>query len=540
MLPEAFAKSGRRYPPIGKYELVGHIATGGMGTIYKAIDSESGTVVALKVLAPTLAAKPNVLERFRREARQGIKLRHENLVAIHDWGEENGIYYLALEYIQGIDLHEYINRLGCLHPEEAHDLVIQATKALAYLHGQQIVHRDIKPSNFMLLEIDDLVLLKLTDLGVAREISEDEFRVTQEGFTVGTVDYMAPEQARDSGLADIRSDIYSLGCTLHHMLTGRPPFWGGGLTERLFKHAEDDPPDVREINPAVSFTFAAVLRRMLGKKPADRYQTPAELLEALERVDPMIHTEEPPTEESLAREQLAEPPPPPEPAPEPVVPVDIPYPDTVRLPWVLGEHRQDAAKQFERAGQQAAAGKVDEAIRLLLNCCKLDPANLLYRQTLRRLSRAGHPPDAPPPGWGAWFKGLAARFRLLTARQAGDARKVLESGEEVLSQNPWDIGTQIALAEAAELLRLIHVAVWILEQAWDKTTHTPDLDRVLARLYARRGNLRQASILWRQVLKADPQNLEAKRQIQDLAARETIARGQYEDVVDGDAEETSI
>jgi serine/threonine-protein kinase len=149
----------------------------------------------------------------------------------------------------------------------------------AYLQG--IVHRDIKPSNFLVTRKNDRLVVKMTDLGLSREAKPEETRVTKDGTTVGTIDYMAPEQARDSSRADTRSDIYSLGCTLYHMLAGQPPFSKGGLTERLYAHIQDEPPDIQQFNPHVSEGLMAVLRRMLAKQPADRYQTPAELVKEL-------------------------------------------------------------------------------------------------------------------------------------------------------------------------------------------------------------------------------------------------------------------
>src|SRR5207248_1345350 len=232
---------------------------------------------------PAIAQKPVLLERFRREATRGIRLRHPNLVTIYEFNEENGIYFLALEFVEGYDLHDFIARKGKLDVDEAVGLLAQAVRALDYLHQQKVVHRDIKPSNFLIAQEGERPVVKLTDLGLARELSDEEFRVTRADLTVGTVDYMAPEQARNSGLADIRSDIYSLGCTFFHMLTGRPPYPDGGLMERLFKHAEAEIPDVRRHNPSVPPVVAKILKRMLAKKPEERYQTPNELLTELLR-----------------------------------------------------------------------------------------------------------------------------------------------------------------------------------------------------------------------------------------------------------------
>jgi serine/threonine-protein kinase len=271
----------RRTARIGKYEVLTHIATGGMGAVYRARDSETGADIALKVLTPEMANKPAMLERFRREARNAAKLRHINIVTVYDFGEADGTWYMAMEFVEGTDLHDYIEQKGKLEPEESRQIMIQAARALVHAHNNDIIHRDIKPSNFLLTTRNGRVIVKLTDLGLSRELTNDEFRVTRSGTTVGTVDYISPEQARDSGAADIRSDLYSLGCSWFHMLTGRPPFPEGGLAERLVKHMSSEPPDVRTFNKQVSGELVEVLEKLLAKKPSQRYQTPQELLTAL-------------------------------------------------------------------------------------------------------------------------------------------------------------------------------------------------------------------------------------------------------------------
>ncbi len=272
---------GRRVVRIGKYEVIAHIATGGMGAVYRARDTEEGKEVALKVLNPGQAAKPAMVERFRREARSAAKLEHENIVALYEFDEHQGTCYLVMEFVDGIDLHEHVKRNGPLDPEEARRLILQGARALRHANDEGIVHRDVKPSNFLLTRKNGKPLVKLTDFGLAREADNDEFRVTRAGTTVGTLDYIAPEQARDSGLADIRSDLYSLGCTWYHLLAGKAPFPEGGLAERLYKIMNDDPPDVRDLNERVSEETWTILSRLLAKPPQDRYQEPSELIEAL-------------------------------------------------------------------------------------------------------------------------------------------------------------------------------------------------------------------------------------------------------------------
>ncbi len=285
MPPDPSAKRPRRPVRIGKYEVVAHVATGGMGAVYKAIDTVLKREVALKVLPPEMASKPLALERFRREARNAARLRHENIVTIYEFDQSGSTCYLAMEFIDGIDLHEYIERKQRLDPEEARLITIQAARALEQAHTQGVVHRDIKPSNFLIMRKGDKLIVKMSDFGLARETSDEEARVTRDGTTVGTVDYMAPEQARDCGKADCRSDIYSLGCTLFHMLTGKAPFPEGSLPERLYKHAHQEPPDLRRLNPRVSEGMCAVVRRMLAKQADDRYPTPGALLKDLTRLE---------------------------------------------------------------------------------------------------------------------------------------------------------------------------------------------------------------------------------------------------------------
>ncbi len=266
---------------IGKYEVVSHIATGGMGAVYKARDPDTGRLVAVKVLSPEMASQQSMVVRFKREARSVGKLRHDNIVTLYEFGEAAGTYFLALEFIDGRDLHEYVEKKGPLSAEEALDYMIQACRALDHAHRCNIVHRDIKPSNFLLTSREGRPLIKLTDMGLAREVDKDENRVTKAGTTVGTLDFMSPEQARDSGSADIRSDLYSLGGTWFFLLTGQPPFPGGGLGERLFRIMNEEPPDVRTLNPDVPEGVAATIQRLLLKDPRYRYQNPKELLDDL-------------------------------------------------------------------------------------------------------------------------------------------------------------------------------------------------------------------------------------------------------------------
>ena len=275
------SQSGKKPIRLGKYEVIRHIATGGMGAVYQARDTEQDRQVALKILPPELAAKPAMVVRFRREYAAASKLQHENIVALYELGELNQTLYFAMEFVDGIDLHEYVKQQGPLDPEEARQIILQAARALRHAAQHGIVHRDIKPSNFLLTRKAGKIQVKLTDFGLARETNDDHYRVTRAGTTVGTIDYISPEQARDSSAADSRSDLYSLGSTWFFLLTGQAPFPVGGLGERLIKIMNEPPPDVCQLNPRVSPACRAVLERLLAKDPKDRYPDSESLIDDL-------------------------------------------------------------------------------------------------------------------------------------------------------------------------------------------------------------------------------------------------------------------
>ncbi|HEY7308685.1 MAG TPA: protein kinase [Gemmataceae bacterium] len=525
---------------VGKYKVLAHIATGGMSTVYKASDEELGRVVALKILDAGMAEKASTLERFRREARHAARLTHKNIVTLYECGQANGLHFLALEFVDGIDLYDYIERKGRLAPEESRRILVQAVKALDHAFGQGITHRDIKPSNFLLTRDSDRMRVKLTDLGLARKADEEDFRVTRAGSTVGTIDYLAPEQARDSASADIRSDIYSLGCTLYHMLSGKPPFSEGGLGERVLKHLQEDPPDVRLFNPQVSDEMWAVLKRMLAKKPEDRHQTPAELLAALKALPPQASDGE---TVRLPRSKASTPP--------PFSPVgrssdeatiqfeEVPTEKTEATrprarqieddPSLLGlrtEHLQTAARQYQRAEEARSNGNLDYAIELLLKCTKFDPVSIVYRQSLRETGRAAAQ-QRRLRSWLSSLTTLTTRARLNAAKRAGQFRKVLEDGEEVLVRQPSDVKTQMAMAESAEELGLVHLAAWMFDEIRQRDPRYLPAHRALANLYAKQQQFSEAIAVWESVRKLAPHDGEALRKIQDLAASDTIARGNY-------------
>lgn len=493
------APGASRYQMVGKYRILAHIATGGMGAVYKAFDPQAERVVALKLLAPEpIAAHPQLLERFRREAQHGGRLRHENIVTLHEFGEAAGAYYLVMEFVEGVDLYQRL-REGRLDAAEARTILVQMAHALEHAHEHGIVHRDIKPPNILLTEKDGRLIAKLSDFGLARNTNEEEFRVTRDGATVGTVDYIAPEQAQSGDAADVRSDIYSLGCTMYHALAGVPPF-DGSLAERIYKRLHAEPPSVRKHNPAVPPELAAVLQRMLAPKPANRYQTPAELLEALTGNS---RRAAPSSESEIAT--------------------------SPSLPAMSGPQRI-AAGRFEYAGQLLGAGDVQEGMRVLQECCRLDPFNLVYRRRLRHVQRALR------ETWlGAWLARLAAlpaKRRLRSASKKGDHLKVLEFGEQVMMHLPWDAEAQVAMAKAAETLGQTELAVWLLKHGRRKGASNVAVKRALALLYEHQQQFSAAIAVWESLRRSDPNNLEAQQRIRNLSARETIVRGHYEEVDD--------
>ena len=264
---------------LGKYQIERKLGQGGMGTVYLARNTDLKKLVALKVLPRDKAKNPILVRRFKAEAQAAGQLEHPNIVSVYDTGEADGFLYIAMEYVEGIDLFEQVRRRGVIPVKRSIEIIKQVASALQHAFEHNIVHRDIKPSN-LLLRHDGVV--KVTDLGLARSIDDTlETNITRAGTTVGTVDYMAPEQARSSKSADVRSDIYSLGCTWYQMLTGEPPYAEGSLTNKLQAHAIKPLRDPREKNENIPEGLIAVLQRMTAKKPADRYQTPAELLEDL-------------------------------------------------------------------------------------------------------------------------------------------------------------------------------------------------------------------------------------------------------------------
>jgi serine/threonine protein kinase len=275
---------------IGQYRLLGRLGAGGMGTVYRAFHVKLHRTVALKVLSNNPFRSPDVVARFEREMRAIGMLHHPNVVSAVDAGDVNGLHFLVMELVNGLNLSELQQRRGPLPVAEACELIRQAAVGLQYVHSRGLVHRDIKPSNLMLARPSDghdRPIVKILDLGLAL-LAPSEERATHEltatGQLMGTIDYMAPEQASDTHLVDIRADIYSLGATLYKLLTGRAPVendQNNSIMMRLRALGEETPPLVRTFRKDCPPELDALLQRLLSKTPADRPATPQHVAEAL-------------------------------------------------------------------------------------------------------------------------------------------------------------------------------------------------------------------------------------------------------------------
>lgn len=265
---------------LGPYEILEYIGGGGMGRVFRAFDARLSRVVALKVLTPEQAADPQTLARFQNEARSAARLNHPGIVQVYAAGEQDGVHYIAFEFIEGTNLRKLVEEKGPLPWVDAVRYILQVAEALDHASKRGVIHRDIKPSNIIVTHDGQA---KLIDLGLARiyQPRGPAQDLTSSGTTLGTFDYIAPEQARDPRLADVRSDIYSLGCTLYFLLTGQPPFPGGTVLQKLLQHQTEEPVDIRRIRGDVPEGLMRVLRRMMAKSPRQRFQSAAELAAAL-------------------------------------------------------------------------------------------------------------------------------------------------------------------------------------------------------------------------------------------------------------------
>jgi tetratricopeptide (TPR) repeat protein len=323
------------------------------------------------------------------------------------------------------------------------------------------------------------------------------------------------------------------------MLSGRPPFSEGSIPERVIKHTEAAPPNIRLFNPQLSPDLVDVLQRMLAKKPEDRYQNLRAVLSDLTSAVPGAVRETPgQSSGTVANGKAGRPsrqaPWPGAKAPgaglEKGIDNDLACRPAPLIRDITARYRRAALGQFERANQVIALRGYDYGVHLLLSCCRLDPANLIYRQFLRRLEKAMFQ-NKLRSNRLSWLTMLPAKFLFHAAWKSSRYLKVIEYGERILVRDPWDVGTQMIMAEAAVRLGLPNLAMWILEQAWQRDSHTPALNRALSRLYEKRGHFTQAIALLKLMIRENPADGEAVGRLQNLAAEDTIVRGQYEKIV---------
>jgi eukaryotic-like serine/threonine-protein kinase len=281
-----------------RYRIINELGAGGMGTVYKAEDLLMGRIIALKVVSPHLTAKASVVARFRREICAVAQLKDHRIVTTHDAGEAGGAHFLVMEFVEGVSLDRLVSKKGPLPVTMACLFTRQAALGLQHAAEKGLIHRDIKPQNLMVTKKGQV---KILDFGLARFARSDEDAnsptvrvpfgagkapqdagVTNPNMLMGTPDYLSPEQAKNSHAVDARSDIYSLGCTLYFLLTGKPPFLGSAtLLDKLLAHTNDEPTAIRELRPEVPEGLAEVLAKMMAKKPEDRYQKASEAAAAI-------------------------------------------------------------------------------------------------------------------------------------------------------------------------------------------------------------------------------------------------------------------
>jgi serine/threonine protein kinase len=288
---------------IGPYQVLDRLGEGGVGEVFKAWDTQRGRVVALKVLRQHLAVRPDAVQQLQRERQAVLRLVHPNIIKTFDAAEVDGLHYFAMEFVEGMDLHHYVQHFGPLAVAEACDYARQAAQGLQHAHQSGLVHRDIKPANLFLLnppltetpagaqQKRGAPTVKILDWGLARlKPAEGETAGpttadldAEKGLLIGTADYIAPEQAQDATLVDTRADVYSLGCVLYYLLTGQPTFQGPSLMQKLLQHQNEPPPSVRATRRDVPEELDAAVLRMLAKRPEDRFQIPLLAAAALRR-----------------------------------------------------------------------------------------------------------------------------------------------------------------------------------------------------------------------------------------------------------------
>ena len=254
-----------------RYEIIRSIGEGGMANVYLARDIILERNVAIKILRGDLAGDEKFVRRFQREALSASSLSHPNIVEMYDVGEDNGTYYIVMEYVEGMTLKQLIKKRGSLSLSEAIDIMLQITDGIKEAHDSYIIHRDLKPQNILIKENGEV---KITDFGIAMALNSTQ--LTQTNSVMGSVHYLPPEQASGKG-ATIKSDIYSMGILFYELLTGKLPFKGDNAVEIALKHMKNDIPSVREINDSIPQSVENIILKATAKNPKNRYESAAEM-----------------------------------------------------------------------------------------------------------------------------------------------------------------------------------------------------------------------------------------------------------------------
>ncbi|WP_439627194.1 serine/threonine protein kinase [Gemmata sp.] len=279
---------------IGRYKVLAVLGVGGMGKVFLCEHPGMRRQVAIKVLPPRMAEDKDTVEAFYNEARALARLDHRNIVHAYDAAKDSGVHYLVLEYVKGRTLEDVVARDGPLGAHRAIDFLRQAALGLQHAFEAGLVHRDIKPSNFL---VTDAGVVKILDLGLARFFTGPESGVgSKPDRVVGTLDYMAPEQALNTAEVDHRADIYSLGATFYYCLTGRPPFGSGTVAQKMLWHQMRTPEPIQKTRGDLPVQLTDIVEKMMAKAPDERFQTPDELLRALPSQD-ILTVEAPPAEQ---------------------------------------------------------------------------------------------------------------------------------------------------------------------------------------------------------------------------------------------------
>jgi len=280
---------------LGQYRILAELGRGGMGRVYRAFHDRMGRKVAIKVLSPHLMKSEKAQTLFEREVRAISRLSHPNIVTAYDSNVFEGRHYLVLELIEGPNLSQFLRKQGPLPIDQALEYTREVALGLDHAHKKGLVHRDMKPGN-LLIQLEESNgnkvpgQIKISDFGLARLRDTDPEKLTESSIAVsnhsvtGTPDYISPEQARGIHLADIRSDLYSLGCTIYQCLTGKVPFEGSNIIEKLVRHASESPPDPRTIRPEIPEEIVLIVKKLMAKLPEQRYQTPQELIQDIEQI----------------------------------------------------------------------------------------------------------------------------------------------------------------------------------------------------------------------------------------------------------------